>query len=795
MRIGFRQVLFQLHWFFGITAGLVLSIMGVTGALMSFEDEILQLVDPAPLSVPERDAPRLEPGELIRRIELAEGQRVVYMAAHASMHRSARVRFEGASEHQVDWYYDPYTADALGFQKGRAFFDSVEDLHRYLLAGERGKVVTGVAVMALVFFCLSGLYLRWPRRPLDWRNWFRLDTSLRGRSLYWALHSIVATWCLPIYLLIALTGLYWSQDWYREGLVRLLSESPPAARAARAAPSPEQGKLTAPPVDHSAVWRAVREQSGGHIGSFFMRLPDAPGRPVLVGYVAREVVGSRIFRSNQLQIDATSGRVLRHTLFADRSAGEKVLSNVLALHMGAFFGLPGRLLVTAAALCMPLFFVTGWLLYLDRRRKKRELRDARGGVSAAAGTSQGWLVGFASQSGVAERLAWQSAGQLQAAGWPVRVEPLASIDADRLRGVRNALFVVSTFGDGEPPDSARGFARRVLNLDLQLPELKYGLLALGNRQYGSFCGFARRLGIWLEKQGAGALFAPVEVDNADPRELDRWQQQLARLTGVAASRFESPDFRPWTLVERRLLNPGSLGAPTYLIALHPPAGASWLAGDVLEVRPRAVVDGGVAQLVREYSIASVPEDGRLELVVRQVRHVDGKLGIGSGWLTEYVPVGEGIEVRLRQNTGFHVPTDGRNLILIGNGTGLAGLRSLLKARERQGHGGNWLVFGERSIASDYYFRDEIEAWLESGHLARVDLAFSRDQAERIYVQQRLSDAAAELRDRVLGGGAAIYVCGSLEGMADGVDRVLRDVLGAEVVGALIEAGRYRRDIY
>ena len=134
------------------------------------------------------------------------------------------------------------------------------------------------------------------------------------------------------------------------------------------------------------------------------------------------------------------------------------------------------------------------------------------------------------------------------------------------------------------------------------------------------------------------------------------------------------------------------------------------------------------------------------------------------------------------------------MILIGNGTGLAGLRAHL--RERAGTPGskNWLVFGERSAQHDQFFRDELQAWLISGHLQRLDLAFSRDQSEKIYVQHLLRDAADELR-RWIDEGAAIYICGSLEGMGREVQQILAGVLGDHQLQQLIEQGRYKRDLY
>ena len=203
-----------------------------------------------------------------------------------------------------------------------------------------------------------------------------------------------------------------------------------------------------------------------------------------------------------------------------------------------------------------------------------------------------------------------------------------------------------------------------------------------------------------------------------------------------------------------------------------PANRAHLVG----LHAQALVDALVPLALREYSIASIAADGVLELIVRQELHPDGSLGVGSGWLTEHAPVGSTISLRVRRNSGFHLPSDPVPMILLGNGTGLAGLRSLLKARIADGQQRHWLLFGERNREHDYLCRDELEEWLISGDLQRLDLAFSRDQAEKIYVQDRLRESAAELK-KWLADGAVIYICGSLQGMASGVDNVLNDVLG------------------
>ena len=847
-----KKSLFQLHWFFGITAGLVLALMGVTGATWSFQDELLRLFNPQVLKVQVRDEGVLPPAELVRRVEAEQGDKVSMLWVNVRSDEAARIFFTPPPGERRGTlrYADPYTGKLQPPVSGQGFFDLMLQLHRFLAMGDTGRQITGACTLMLIFFCLSGLYLRWPRQALNWRTWLTLDWAKKGRAFNWDLHAVAGTWCLLFYLLFALTGLFWSYEWYREGLNRLLGDAPAAGEQRKRGEGrgrpPAPGKDAAPlVVDYDAIWTSLQAAAGPGLRTYNLRLPPAGGQPATLFYLLDNAEHERAL--NTLSLDPATGVVRQHDRYADKSFKAQLLASVYALHVGSYFGLTGRILVTLASLSMPLFFITGWLLYLDRRRKKRQVREARKGLNPAGDTGNGWLVGFASQSGFAEQLAWQSAGQLQAAGLAVRVQPLATLTETDLQQAQRALFVVSTFGDGEAPDSARGFERKVLGQPWTLGNLNYALLALGDRQYPHFCGFARSLQHWLEARGATASFSAVEVDSADPAALQQWQQQLAALTGAAPlSAWQPPQFSVWTLTRRELLNPGSQGAPVYLLGLQPSQPERWDAGDLVDVLPRnagstvkalldglglephtlvrvdgleerldhalggrllpasrghliglhaqALVDALIPVAAREYSIASIASDGVLELIVRQERHPDGTLGLGSGWLTEHLALGASVSVRLRRNSGFHLPTAPAPMILIGNGTGLAGLRSLLRARIVDGEQRNWLLFGERNRAHDFLCEEELQGWLASGELARLDLAFSRDQAQKVYVQDRLREQADELR-RWLAEGASIYICGSLEGMAAGVDAVLAEVLGAEELEQLIELGRYRRDVY
>lgn len=493
-----------------------------------------------------------------------------------------------------------------------------------------------------------------------------------------------------------------------------------------------------------------------------------------------------------------------------------------------------RRLIAAGAVAGVYALFCGGIALREALRRRAVSREAE---ALSRGGGEPVLVAYASQTGFAEELAAATAKALSGVGTPVTLRDLSAVTAADLSG--RALFVVSTTGEGDAPDPARAFIRDVMKDGADLAALRYGVLALGDSTYAHFCAFGRRLDAWLTRHGGQPLFDRVEVDDGDPAALRHWQGQLALLTGVTdAPDWSRPAYGRWTLAERRLLNPGSPGGEAWHIRLTPADDASWEAGDILEIGPRnapAEVEALIAALGlptsaaetlsslrlphepaaiaalrglsidavaerltalphREYSIASLPADGGVELIVRLMPRADGQSGLGSGWLCRFAEVGQTVDARVRTNRSFHAPAPERPLILIGSGTGLAGLRAHLKARAAIGADRNWLVFGERTRAHDYFHRDEVKGWKASGVIERLDLAFSRDQAERVYVQHRLWEAADALRQWVADG-AALYVCGSLEGMSRDVHAALVDLLGADGVERLTDEGRYRRDVY
>lgn len=454
---------------------------------------------------------------------------------------------------------------------------------------------------------------------------------------------------------------------------------------------------------------------------------------------------------------------------------------------------PANLLLSFVVLAGYLFMCGAiWRRVVSKRRHNAHLATTQGEPATL-------LVAHASQTGTAESIAVQTADALQTAGVNVALRSLSKLDKATLQSTSEVLLIVSTYGEGDPPDAAAHFVASVMrDTALDLSRLKFGLLALGDRTYRNFCGFGRDLEVWLQQRGAQPLFARIDVDRSESQALQAWRRELGHIAATTdLPEWQDLPFESWILRARKQLNPGSLGAPVFHLELEPQgsAGNTWEAGDLLQVQVPSEPDKP-----RDYSIASIAADGAVHLLVRLQVREDGSVGGASGWLTGVLPVGSKLNARLRAHNQFRIGTNGsRDLILIGNGTGLAGLRAHLRQRDLEMAAGgpkrrHWLLFGERQAGVDRLYGEEIDHWTQSGLIDRLDLVYSRDEGEHRYVQDRLRSQTPRLREWI-DCGAAIYVCGSLEGMAEGVATVLRDELGDELIAQLQLQGRYMRDVY
>ncbi|MDB5190687.1 MAG: NADPH--hemoprotein reductase [Segetibacter sp.] len=212
---------------------------------------------------------------------------------------------------------------------------------------------------------------------------------------------------------------------------------------------------------------------------------------------------------------------------------------------------------------------------------------------------------------------------------------------------------------------------------------------------------------------------------------------------------------------------------------------------------------------RLYSISSSPEahSGEVHITVaRDKFHVNDewKCGLCSDYLSQ-LPNESKVEFYIHKNSQFRLPADDKDIIMIGPGTGIAPFRSFLAHRDTTGATGrNWLFFGDQHFVTDFLYQTELQNWMETGVLTKINVAFSRDQKEKEYVQHKMLKNGQELYEWMLNG-ASIYICGAKEPMSVDVEDTLMQLVekfgnktieeAVQFVEQLKDEGRYLKDVY
>ncbi len=548
-----------------------------------------------------------------------------------------------------------------------------------------------------------------------------------------------------------------------------------------------------------------------------------------------------------------------------------------------------------------------------------------GQAIAAVAPSIPVTVLYASQTGTAENLAKKLHKTLKKGNFTPEIYDMAAYDRSRLTAEKNLLIITSTYGDGEPPDSATELHSWLMaEAAPQLAGVSYSVLALGDTSYPDFCKCGIEFDTRLGELGATRLHDRVDVDVDADVPYAKWSAALLSLLGPGAAAISTiaPVAAEVEQVEEGynkanpyaspLVSNFNLNGPgdkqTHHIALSlAGSGLEYEVGDALGVyplNPADVVDEIIANLpfkaamvaapdgkevtLREaliehydigslnksivqkwqaksgspllrslvqaddkkayddfcwgrdlidlvidhpadfadgedfvgvlkklqprlYSIASSPRahPGEVHLcvgIVRYQTHGRKRGGICSTFLADRLTAAASPRVYVHSNNAFRLPANGDvPVIMVGPGTGIAPFRAFLEDRKATAaRGKNWLFFGNPHSSSDFLYQEELEGYLADGSLARLDLAWSRDQKEKVYVQNLMLDHGAELW-KWLENGAAFYVCGDASRMAKDVDLALLKVAethgnlnpdeSAAFIAKLKKEKRYLRDVY
>lgn len=375
-----KKVLFQLHWIFGITAGLILAVVGFTGAMLSVEDPILEAINPGVMHIsPPANVQKLTPQELVDALKArAPEMRINSVTIRNEPYQTSQAALAPVDGGRGDTrYVNAYTAELLPKPQGEDFFRFVMQLHRWILlpggSAGAGRQIVGACTLILIYLAITGLYLRWPKRH-SLKTWFKLDLKKKGRPMWWSVHSVFGTVVFVAYIAMSVTGLWWSFEWWKNGMSLALTGKPVVAAQQQGGPGGggrERGGEQQQPIVVSLgpAWTGFQKATDGRFSTATFTVPRKADDPVQVRFLPSDAQHDRA--NDQMRLDAASGAVVSHDRFKDKSFGDQIYASNYNLHTGAYFGVVGVTLWMLASLMMPVFFVTGWILYLGRRKLEK----------------------------------------------------------------------------------------------------------------------------------------------------------------------------------------------------------------------------------------------------------------------------------------------------------------------------------------------------------------------------------------------------------------------------------------
>ena len=397
-----------------------------------------------------------------------------------------------------------------------------------------------------------------------------------------------------------------------------------------------------------------------------------------------------------------------------------------------------------------------------------------------------------------------------AAAWIARIVPLIGALQPAASGSTSAAAPApaATY-DRDHPFSAPLLARQKITGRNSTKDVRHIELDLAGSGLAYQAGDA--LGVWCENDPArvDAILAALQLDGATPVGDKTLRDTLIHEREISQN---TPQFVQGyaALAENAELNDAIAASSAAQYAASTPIDA------IVARYPATISAEQLLALLRPltprlYSIASAPEEvgEEVHLTVGVLRYEhDGKTysGAASGYLGERLPEDGALRVFVEPNPNFRLPADDNAaVIMIGNGTGIAPFRAFMQARVAAGAGGqNWLVFGNPHFTEDFLYQSEWQGWAKDGFLQRYSLAWSRDQAEKVYVQDKLREEAATVW-QWLQAGAHLYVCGDAARMAKDVEQALLDIIASEgsmdadaaadYLDELRQEKRYQRDVY
>ncbi|MEJ8757790.1 PepSY-associated TM helix domain-containing protein [Pontibacter sp. H259] len=411
---SWRKLFNDVHLWLGIASGLVLFIVCLTGTIYTFRSDIEKMLEPEKYSISASATGKPLPADaLIAKLEQEQKGKVMSLEIPAAKTESYRVSIappvtdkpeaqpeanpksegkggekgegkgKGGEEgpRPISYYVNQYTGTILGTTEGPAseFFGTVMKMHRWLLLGDSiGRIIVGIATIIFAILCLTGLILWWPKKLKNWKQGLKIKTDANWKRINHDLHNTFGFYSFTLLLIMSLTGLCWSFEWYREALGKVMGAEVFKGRK-------EKPMATFAGADASLLTTEDFIASANNLlpyeGNMRISLPDNDTTAVVItkskaGFLALNA-------SDKVQLDQHNGKPLKVDIFADKPLNEQIVSLIKPLHLGDIYGTFSKVLYFLACLVATSLPVTGTLIWINKLNKKPKKKQKTRTIAVA----------------------------------------------------------------------------------------------------------------------------------------------------------------------------------------------------------------------------------------------------------------------------------------------------------------------------------------------------------------------------------------------------------------------------
>lgn len=379
-----KKLFHKIHLWLSIPIGLIIVVVCLTGAILVFEDEINEWTNPTLYFSENVHADPLPLGEFVAKAnKQLDGKTVTSVQIPAASNRNYSVSFEGGG--RTSAYFDPYTGELQGFsQRAKGFTGFMFRLHRWLLDGSRtvGKAIVGYSTLLFVVILITGFILWWPKSKKQLKSRLQVKTKNGKRRFWFDMHTSVGFYVGLGLILLSLTGLHYSFDWYRNGLYKVLGvETTIGERNTASQPGKQaNGRGEQKQVGTNNQGEKGEEQTQTiHVEQWeqvlaALKLQNPKNKAITLSDGSATVTHLVKFgnprASDRYTFHVLSGEITDTVLYKDQPRATKVRGWIYALHVGSWGGLLSKILTCIVSLAGASLALTGYYVYFAKRKKK-----------------------------------------------------------------------------------------------------------------------------------------------------------------------------------------------------------------------------------------------------------------------------------------------------------------------------------------------------------------------------------------------------------------------------------------